>query len=55
MPVVKLVDPHLRKRVKLRADDIHILPGKIEFQVLFRIDGALVPIRTLGAALLIPW
>ena len=51
-PIVNLVDALLRQGVALRASDIHIRPAKHEFEVLFRIDGTLVPIRILRAALL---
>ena len=51
-PIVNLVDTLMREGVRLRASDIHILPGKQEIQVLYRIDGTLVPMRTLRAALL---
>ena len=51
-PIVNLVDAILRDCVKLGASDIHIRPAKREFEVLFRIDGTLVPMRILRAALL---
>ena len=51
-PIVNLVDSLMRKGVELHASDIHIRPSKNEFEVLFRIDGTLVPIRSLRAALL---
>jgi len=51
-PIVNLVDTLLRDGVELRASDIHIRPAKGEFEVLFRIDGTLVPMRSLRAALL---
>ena len=51
-PIVNLVDSLMRKGVELHASDIHIRPSKHEFEVLFRIDGTLVPIRSLRAALL---
>lgn len=51
-PIVNLVDSLLRKGVELHTSDIHIRPSKYEFEVLFRIDGTLVPIRSLRAALL---
>ena len=51
-PIVNLVDTLLREGVKLRASDIHIRPAKHEFEVLYRIDGTLVPMRNLRSALL---
>ncbi len=51
-PIVNLVDSLLNDGVQLKASDVHIRPGKHEFEVLFRIDGTLVPMRSLRAALL---
>ncbi|MCC7067541.1 MAG: type II/IV secretion system protein [Burkholderiales bacterium] len=51
-PIVKLVDGLLHEAVAMRASDVHIRPGKDEFEVLYRIDGSLVPMRSLRAALL---
>jgi len=51
-PIVNLVDSLLDDAVRMRASDLHLRPGKDEFEVLFRIDGTLVPMRSLRAALL---
>ncbi len=51
-PIVHLVDRLLHEAVRQHASDIHLRPGKHEFEVLYRIDGTLVPVRTLRAALL---
>ncbi len=51
-PIVNLVDSLLHEAATMRASDIHIRPGKHEFEVLYRIDGSLVPMRSLRAALL---
>ena len=51
-PIVNLVDSLLHDAVRMRASDVHIRPGKYEFEVLYRIDGTLVPMRSLRIALL---
>jgi len=51
-PIVKLVDTLLREAASMCASDVHIRPGKHEFEVLYRIDGSLIPMRSLRAALL---
>jgi len=51
-PIVNLVDSLLQDAVRMRASDVHIRPGKYEFEVLYRIDGTLVPMRSLRIALL---
>jgi type IV pilus assembly protein PilB len=51
-PIVHLVDRLLTEAVRQHASDIHLRPGKHEFEVLYRMDGTLVPVRTLRAALL---
>jgi type IV pilus assembly protein PilB len=51
-PIVNLVDSLLNDGVRMHASDVHIRPGKYEFEVLFRIDGTLVPMRSVRAALL---
>ncbi|HQD66500.1 MAG TPA: GspE/PulE family protein [Casimicrobium huifangae] len=51
-PIVNLVDTLLHEAASMRASDVHIRPGKHEFEVLYRIDGSLVPMRSLRAALL---
>jgi type IV pilus assembly protein PilB len=53
-PIVRLVSGLLADAVSRRASDIHIRPGQKSFEVLFRINGTLVPVRRLRRALLPP-
>ena len=53
-PIVRLVNNLLAEAVSRRASDIHIRPGLKWFEVLFRINGTLVPVRRLRRALLPP-
>jgi type IV pilus assembly protein PilB len=53
-PIVRLVASLLADAVSRRASDIHIRPGQKTFEVLFRINGTLVPVRRLRRALLPP-
>ena len=53
-PIVRLVSNLLADAVSRRASDIHIRPGQKTFEVLFRINGTLVPVRRLRRALLPP-
>ena len=53
-PIVRLVSNLLADAVSRRASDIHIRPGQKMFEVLFRINGTLVPVRHLRRALLPP-
>ena len=53
-PIVRLVSNLLADAVSRRASDIHIRPGQKAFDVLFRINGTLVPVRRLRRALLPP-
>lgn len=53
-PIVRLVSNILADAVSRRASDIHIRPGQKYFDVLFRINGTLVPVRRLRRALLPP-
>ena len=53
-PIVRLVNTLLADAVSRRASDIHIRPGQKTFDVLFRINGTLVPVRRLRRALLPP-
>ncbi len=53
-PIVRLVANLLADAVSRRASDIHIRPGQKTFEVLFRINGTLVPVRRLRRALLPP-
>jgi type IV pilus assembly protein PilB len=51
-PVVRLVNQLLLDGVIRRASDIHIHPTHDSVALLYRIDGALVPMRNLGKAML---
>lgn len=51
-PVVRLVNGLIADAVARRASDIHVRPGEHSCDVLFRIDGELVPVRSLLQALL---
>jgi type IV pilus assembly protein PilB len=51
-PIVNLIDSVLQAAVRMRASDIHIRPGKDEFEVIYRIDGTLIPMRAQRIALL---
>ncbi|MEN9436249.1 MAG: Flp pilus assembly complex ATPase component TadA, partial [Pseudomonadota bacterium] len=53
-PIVRLVNTLLTDAVQRRASDIHIRPGAKTFDVLYRINGTLVPVRSLRRALLPP-
>ncbi len=53
-PIVRLVSNILSNAVSRRASDIHIRPGSKFFEVLFRINGTLIPVRRLRRALLPP-
>ena len=50
-PIVRLVNNLLADAVSRRASDIHIRPGQKTFEVLFRINGTLVPVPTTPRAL----
>lgn len=51
-PVVKLVDNIIHDAINRRASDIHLRPREKRVDLLFRIDGTMVPIRTLNRNLL---
>jgi type IV pilus assembly protein PilB len=51
-PVVKLVGDLIDSAIRRRASDIHIRPGALTFELLYRIDGDLVPVRRYLRALL---
>lgn len=51
-PIVRLVSTLIDDAVARRTSDIHIRPGEDNFEVLYRIDGALLPIRTFARPLL---
>jgi len=51
-PVVRLVANMIAGAVQRRASDIHLRPGEKGADVLYRIDGEMVPVRRLMRALL---
>lgn len=51
-PVVKIIADVIDRAIQRRASDIHIRPGQDTFELLYRIDGDLVPIRRFLPALL---
>jgi type IV pilus assembly protein PilB len=50
-PVVRLVANMITEAVKRRASDIHLRPGEQGTEILYRIDGEMVPVRRLMHAL----
>lgn len=51
-PVVKVVAELIDSAIQRRASDIHIRPGPETFELLYRIDGDLVPVRRFLRVLL---
>jgi type IV pilus assembly protein PilB len=51
-PVVKLVADLIGEAIRRRASDIHIRPGAQDVELLYRIDGELLPVRRFVRALL---
>lgn len=51
-PVVRLVNNILLEAVRRNASDVHIRPGERDVELLFRVDGDLVPIRRFPHGLL---
>jgi type IV pilus assembly protein PilB len=51
-PIVRLVASLIEDAARRRASDIHIRPRAEDFEVLFRVDGALLPVRTFAKPLL---
>ncbi len=51
-PTVKLVSNMILDAINRHASDIHIRPKENEIEILFRIDGELVKIRSLGRPML---
>jgi type IV pilus assembly protein PilB len=51
-PIVRLVNNILLDAIRLNASDVHIRPMETRVDLLFRIDGALVKIRSFSKALL---
>jgi type IV pilus assembly protein PilB len=51
-PVVRLVDQVILGAVRRRASDIHIRPGEHSVELIYRIDGQLVRVRSFSRTLL---
>jgi type IV pilus assembly protein PilB len=51
-PIVRLVQNMIIEGVNRKASDIHIRPGEKNVDVIFRIDGTLVPIRNFAKSML---
>ncbi len=51
-PIVRLVNNLILDAMQRRASDIHIRPGEQEAELLFRIDGVLLPVRSFSRTLL---
>ncbi|MCX4027528.1 type II/IV secretion system protein [Endozoicomonas sp. SM1973] len=53
-PIVKLVHNMIFDAIGSKASDIHLRPGENGVELLFRIDGSLIKIRTFTKGLLAP-
>lgn len=51
-PLVQLVNSIIIDAINQRASDIHLRPGEKAFELLYRIDGSLLPIRQFRNSLL---
>jgi len=51
-PVVRLLNSIILEAIRHSASDIHIRPGEKDVELIFRIDGDLVPVRRFARALL---
>jgi type IV pilus assembly protein PilB len=51
-PVVRLLNSIVLEAIRHNASDIHIRPGEKDVELIFRIDGDLIPIRRFARALL---
>jgi type IV pilus assembly protein PilB len=51
-PIVRLVNNFILDAIRRRASDIHIRPGPAKVELLYRIDGSLVPISHFSKGLL---
>lgn len=52
-PIVKLVEEIIAQAIHRRASDIHIRPGEANVELLLRIDGVMVPIRSFKKPMLL--
>jgi type IV pilus assembly protein PilB len=53
-PVIRFVNTLFADAVYRRASDIHLEPGQKDFQIIYRIDGQLRPVRTVARSFLAP-
>ena len=51
-PIVRLVQHMLTEAVRKKASDIHVRPGEKEVDLIYRIDGTLIPIKTFDHSIL---
>lgn len=51
-PIVRLVQHILSEAVRRKASDIHVRPGEQKVDVIYRIDGALTPVKSFSASIL---
>lgn len=51
-PIVRLVQNMIIEGVHRKASDIHIRPGEEEVEIIFRIDGTLIPVRNFKRSML---
>ncbi|MFZ6771806.1 GspE/PulE family protein [Undibacterium sp. SXout7W] len=51
-PLVQLLNSIIQDAINQRASDIHIRPGEHSFELLYRVDGSLLHIRTFSSNLL---
>ena len=51
-PIVRLVQHMLTEAVRKKASDIHVRPGEKEVELIYRIDGTLIPIKTFDRHIL---
>jgi type IV pilus assembly protein PilB len=54
VPIVRLVGSLINEAIRRRASDIHLHPGTDHVDLLYRMDGTLVPIKQLPKRLLMP-
>jgi type IV pilus assembly protein PilB len=51
-PIVRLVQNMLIEGIHRKASDIHIRPGENDVEIIFRIDGTLIPVRNFKRSML---
>lgn len=53
-PIIRFVNTLFADAVLRRASDIHLEPGHKDFQITYRVDGLLRPVRTVARSFLAP-